>query len=351
MGNSQKTRPRSQPRGTVSKPWRAILAAVLGSAVVIALGAFVGLLDAPPPVQSPSGSGAQVRGIDAPIELRRPNFNYSVIPGGAFDGHELKSAVNRDTVVAQHYRDVNLSTMRPETLRADRLAYVSYRIGDRVYWTSKKVRIRSGETILTNGQTEIRARCGNCISMEPLKPTAEDEPDLLELDALTDTGPGLGSWPINAFSRLGAGEPADVETTIATAPQFGFPLSLPFDVSASPVEPIGVGPIDTEPGSSNLPGPGPGVGTPPPDGVTLPPSAATPPLVLFPTGPGFPVDDPSAFDGLDSLLDPPLPQPAPNAPNPSPLPGPAPVSVPDPASTIALLVIGLTALALAKRRS
>lgn len=274
MGNSPKTWPRSQRRGTLSKRWRAFLAAVLGSAVLMVRGDSVGLLGEPPPVQSPSGSGAQVSGIDAPIELRRPNFNYSVIPGGAFDGHELESADNRDTVVAEHYRDVDLSTI---------------------------------------------------------------EPDLMELFALTDTGPGLGSWPINTFSRLGAGEPADVETTMATAPQFGFPLSLPFDVSASPVEPIGVGPIDTEPGSSNLPGPGPGVGTPP--------------LVLFPTGPGFSVDAPSAFDGLDSLLDAPLPQRAPNAPNPSPLPGPEPVSVPDPASTMALLVIGLTAMALAKRRN
>jgi len=137
--------------------------------------------------------------------LRRPIFNYSVIPGGVWDKQEFQGAVEHDSVVALHYKTVNPATLREETITSDRMAYVSYRIGEQIFWTTRKVRLRSGETILTNGQTEIRARCGNCISLEPLLPTSSDEPDSLQLDALTNTGPVLVSWSWPTYGPLAAG--------------------------------------------------------------------------------------------------------------------------------------------------
>jgi len=99
---------------------------------------------------------------------------------------------------------------------------VSYRLHDRVYWTKHKVRIRSGETILTNGQTEVRARCGNCISMAPLLPTSDEEPPPMEFDAFTDDGaPLLVSWNLNAF-----GVPPVESSAVDGLPQL-FPL-VPF---------------------------------------------------------------------------------------------------------------------------
>ena len=97
----------------------------------------------------------------------RANYNYSVIPGGARNPQELAHAMQTDSVVAEHYRDVDPSTMRPERVSANRLAYVSYRKNDQVFWTKNKVRIYEGETILTDGDREIRGRCGNAISMAP----------------------------------------------------------------------------------------------------------------------------------------------------------------------------------------
>ena len=157
-------------------------------------------------------SGSQVRDVvsvapDTPhasgaAVARRPMFSYSVIPGGAYGTHELTRAADRDSVVALHYRRVDLTSLSPEILKEDRFAYVSYRMDDRVYWTQHKVRIGSGETILTNGETAIRGRCGNRISMAPMLPTSDSEPDILQFDAqfdaLTDSAPLIPA-SIDAF--------------------------------------------------------------------------------------------------------------------------------------------------------
>jgi hypothetical protein len=93
----------------------------------------------------------------------------------------LASAV-RDPVVAVHYASLNIASARIETVRAPRRVHVSYRIGDRIYWTKGKVTLSPGERIFTDGRTEIRTRCGNCISETLQGPTSEDEPLLAEFD-------------------------------------------------------------------------------------------------------------------------------------------------------------------------
>ena len=59
----------------------------------------------------------------------RPNYGYSVIRGGAWDAQELRRAVKRDPVVADHYRDLDPTTMRAERLTSGpaRLCVVSRR--------------------------------------------------------------------------------------------------------------------------------------------------------------------------------------------------------------------------------
>ena len=116
----------------------------------------------------------------------RPVYRYSVVPGGTYTSAELQTAIATDPVVATHYAQVDLSRVRVERVTRDRLVHVSYRNGDEVFWTKRKVLLRQGETILTDGTTQIRARCGNCISDEPLLPTSESEPDAVEFDRLVD---------------------------------------------------------------------------------------------------------------------------------------------------------------------
>ena len=120
------------------------------------------------------------RGDDAPLNPR-PYYPYSVVPGGVHSSAELASAV-RDPVVAAHYGRVQIASARVETVRAPRRVHVSYRIGDRIYWTKRTVVLASGERLLTDGRIEIRTRCGNGISDTPQGPTSDDEPLLSEFD-------------------------------------------------------------------------------------------------------------------------------------------------------------------------
>ncbi|HSV15852.1 MAG TPA: hypothetical protein VLI90_16435, partial [Tepidisphaeraceae bacterium] len=120
-----------------------------------------------------------------PASTSHPVYKYSVIPGGARNGEELAQAIRHDPVVARHYRSVSPDRVRVERLTQPRRAYVSYRVGDRVYWTNHRVTLPAGELILTDGVTQIRARCGNCISDKAQLPTSGGEPDSAELDTLS----------------------------------------------------------------------------------------------------------------------------------------------------------------------
>jgi hypothetical protein len=133
----------------------------------------------------------------------RRNYRYSVIPGGARTRDELLNVVSNDAVVASHYYPLSRERVREERLTEEQRAYVSYRIGDRVYWTKERVTLPAGEPILTDGVIQIRARCGNRIAYEPQLPTSDEQPDLFELDALappaSDTVALLATLPLSAM--------------------------------------------------------------------------------------------------------------------------------------------------------
>jgi len=120
------------------------------------------------------------------ISPERPVYRYSVVPGGTYTGDELIAAIENDSVVAAHYQTLDRTRLRKEVVPRDRYVHVSYRKGNDVLWTKKQVLLRKGETILTDGTTQVRTRCGNCISEQPLGPTADDEPETVEFDRLVD---------------------------------------------------------------------------------------------------------------------------------------------------------------------
>ena len=132
------------------------------------------------------------------VELsHRPIFPYSVIPGGVGSVRELKSAVASDPVIAKHYANFDLAKARIIRVGKDRPVYVSYRLGNRVFWTSKKLRLLKGETLITDGKHAVRTRCGNRISETPAGPVSSKEPPRETLEVPLDPGLPLPPYDLS----------------------------------------------------------------------------------------------------------------------------------------------------------
>ena len=116
--------------------------------------------------------------IPATVRSLRPVYPYSVIPGGVYSTEELKRAMFKDPMVREHYAGFDLAAAHLVTTAGERYAYVSYRMGGRLLWTTHKLRIPKGETLLTDGVTFCRTRCGNQLSEFPHRETASPEPPL-----------------------------------------------------------------------------------------------------------------------------------------------------------------------------
>jgi hypothetical protein len=106
-------------------------------------------------------------GVPAVVRSLRPVYPYSVIPGGVYSAKELERARSTDRLLREHYADFNLAATRLVTTAEARYAYVSYRQGGKLLWTTHKLLIPKGETLLTDGVNFCRTRCGNRLSEVP----------------------------------------------------------------------------------------------------------------------------------------------------------------------------------------
>lgn len=133
-------------------------------------------------------------GIHPPL-LKRAVYPYSVIPGGVLSNAELRRVVVRDRVAADHYQDFSVERARLEIVAKPRLVFVSYRVADRVYWTRKRILLKAGETILSDGIHQARTRCGNRIADTPQGNSRTPEPDEKTLDTAVSAGNDADSHP------------------------------------------------------------------------------------------------------------------------------------------------------------
>jgi len=171
--------------------WLAVSAGAASFVLTLAAVHFTGILEPPPVPTAPAamlGTTRPQSSIRTPAtDPDRPNYRYSIVPGGVRSGEEVMAAILRDPVVAGHYANVVPANLRSERLTAPMSAHVSYRVGDKVYWTRKKLTLNAGEKVLTDGTTTMRERCGNIISMDPLAPALEGaEPTPPEFDLHVD---------------------------------------------------------------------------------------------------------------------------------------------------------------------
>jgi len=280
---------RSRHRSRRRSRYRRAVRMVVGIAL---LAASIGLPKSQPPlfrvVTLPDDEEAfETRRTNA---LRRAVYRYSVIPGGIQDGEELREAIRKDPVVADHYRRFHSDRAYPVTLQNARAVHLSYRLNNVVYWTKNKVTLAAGEELITDGDKFARARCGNQVSIEPQEPTFDNEPppqDLLVEEFIPPNPP---------------------------VPEFPPPMIF---VTPPPPSPPGEPPLLVVPPPPGIPTPP--VPTEPLRPVLPPPSPTTPP------GPPF---MPTFTPPVSPLLSPP--------------PRTTIVSVPEP-STIALFGSGLLA--------
>jgi hypothetical protein len=233
---------------------------ILGASLELGFRAWQPIAAAAEPAAAPFWPPSSIL---LPTGHSRTVYPYSVVVGGAQSPQELREAVATDPVVAQHYADFDITKAHHVTLDAPKLVYVSYRIGNKVFWTKHKLALRKGEAMLSDGRNMARTRCGNRVSVLPVRPNAPAEPSSSELD-----GP---EFPTIASSPYLAAYSAPVPAL------FSGPVQSPGGPGASgvPVVPFfplpgGGGIIGNKNSSTPPPGVGSGGGgnTPPPGGGT-----------------------------------------------------------------------------------
>jgi hypothetical protein len=308
----------------------------------------------------------------ARVPFERDTYPYSVIDGGAANVEELKAAMARDPVVAAHYVGFAIDRTHVEQLTQPRLAHVSYRIGNSVFWTRKPVVVKAGETVLTDGLHVARTRCGNQLADRPAQ-VSPMEPAPGAMDAPLKSGSGgssllallrpPASLPAGLGGQLPAGDGMSLPSGEGTAGTPG--------LSGSPIGGVGANvgaaggtksPQETSPPPDTVASPADPPGSPatppaPPDPPTIP--GPTPPaqteLPLPPLSPGNPNDwTPPPTDGrnpggLIPVGDPGPPMDPPDTPVDPPGQQHEPLTVPEPGTT--LLLAGGVVFALRRIRT
>ena len=160
-------------------------------------------------------------------------YPYSVVPGGVQDPTELQRVSTQDRVVSSHFAGFDYRRAQVIQLPHPKEVYLSYRVRDRVFWTSKKVRLRAGEKLITDGKITARTRCANQVSetkqamvspQEPpaekfVHPIGEDELAMLHFPSTFDSAllgrpqmpdPGPVSPPSSLFPLVGGWVPGGI---------------------------------------------------------------------------------------------------------------------------------------------
>jgi hypothetical protein len=143
-------------------------------------------------------------------QTKRDVYPYSVVPGGVESPEELQQAAAHDRVVAQHYAGFDFKRARVIELKQSQLMYLSYRMRDKIYWTSKRIRLRAGEKVISDGKTIARTRCANQVSESAKHVASPKEPPAEKFDQplLADGGTAMRSPFPNVFDSGHRSDPA-----------------------------------------------------------------------------------------------------------------------------------------------
>jgi nitroreductase len=123
----------------------------------------------------------------------RPVYPYSLVPGGIDSGKELKLAAEHDPALAAHYAGFDYDHAWVVQLTLARSAFVSYRIGNHIYWMRRRISLHKGEKLITDGRITARGRCGNRVEEKPQQQAANSEPAPEAFDHPVQDGAGTAT--------------------------------------------------------------------------------------------------------------------------------------------------------------
>ena len=139
----------------------------------------------------------------------RPVYPYSVVPGGVEDLKELKWVAEHDPIVAAHYAGFDYDHAQIVRLTLAQTVFMSYRIGNHIYWTRHRLTLHKGEKVVTDGRIVLRARCGNRVEKVPQQAASANEPPPVKFDEPVGTGMGTAmQTPPVPFQSALLGHPA-----------------------------------------------------------------------------------------------------------------------------------------------
>jgi hypothetical protein len=243
--------------------------------------------------------------IPAYTRSLRPNFPYSVIPGGAYSKAELRYADREDDVVKEHYADFDVKNARMVQLTEDKYQYVSYRMKRKVFWTKRRLKIPKGEVLLTDGASFARARCGNRLSEKPhMQQVSGGEPPAKALSMppmqLGEPMELAQNPPLGDLSLITPIDIPRLQPVLPSSPASAAPppemAPLVPGIPVIPITPGGLPPVFAPPGTppSNPPSSPPG--SPPTNPPSNPPAnpPVIPPLIPPDSPPVSPVPEPKA---------------------------------------------------------
>jgi len=173
--------------------------AIVGAIAAISSHAGKNLM-CPPGAGPPNFHSLRNASLSLPQAIRsRPVYPYSIIPGGVRSASELEQKIQRDPLVAAQYSDFDVQEARVVTLEKPEMVYVSYRLDDRIFWTSHMLTLHPGETLLTDGSHFARTRCGNRLSKQPHAQVSKFEPPP---EAFNKVLPPASAAVANAAARV-----------------------------------------------------------------------------------------------------------------------------------------------------
>jgi hypothetical protein len=192
-----------------------------------------------------------MKSVSSPLTVpHRVVYPYSIIPGGVRTPDDLREVSEHDRVVGSHYAGFDFRNAKIVELDQPKLVYLSYRMGDKVFWTAKRVSLHKGEKLITDGKMTARVRCANRISesaqpiVSPVEPPAAkfEEPFDGTAGQIPFPGDFNATGPGREYAGLGAaGPPTLISSGTAPFPGAGLPPIFP-----PPIPTAGCPPVDVK---------------------------------------------------------------------------------------------------------